>query len=48
MAKILAGAGALALTIVFWQVALVILGAALVWWLLVNFYRFITGTQPGK
>ena len=48
MAKMLAGILALALTIVFWQVALIILGAAIVWWLLVNFYRFITGTQPGK
>lgn len=48
MAKMLSGILALALTIVFWQVALIILGAAIVWWLLVNFYRFITGTQPGK
>lgn len=48
MAQILAGILALALTIVFWQVALIIFGAVFVWWLLVNFYRFITDTQPGK
>lgn len=39
MAQILAGILAL---------ALIIFGAVFVWWLLVNFYRFITGTQPGK